>query len=192
MNTPVSAFGPEGEQAQTAQDVIQFWRDAGPDKWFRKDDDFDALFRSRFYDLHFAAARRELEDWKLEPEACLALVILLDQYPRNSFRGCGHMFATDPLARAYATHFIESGYLPHIEEALRLFVCVPFIHSEDLGDQEYAVVLYEEHAPQGLSFAIDHRDIIAQFGRFPHRNESLGRVTTEAEQAFLNAGGFAG
>ena len=178
--------------AQTAADVISFWREAGASKWFSKDEAFDVLFRERFYGLHFAAARRELDDWKRQPESCLALIILLDQYPRNSFRGTGHMFATDPLARYYATCCIESDFVAQLEEELRLFVCVPFIHSEDLADQEYGVLLYQEHAPQGLPFAIDHRDIIQRFGRFPHRNASLGRMTTEAEQAFLDAGGFAG
>ncbi len=184
VNTVRTSIGPE--------EVLKFWREAGPEKWFVKDEAFDTVFRETFYELHFAAARRELDDWKDDPESCLALLILLDQYPRNAFRGTAHMFATDPLARHYATHYIESEFLPQLEASLRLFVCVPFIHSEDLGDQEYGVLLYKEYAPEGLSFAVEHRDIIERFGRFPHRNASLGRVTTEAEQAFLDGGGFAG
>lgn len=178
--------------AKTAADVIRFWQEAGPAKWFSKDEAFDAVFRERFHELHFAAARRELDDWAQQPESCLALLILLDQYPRNAFRGTAHMFATDPLARHYATQCIESEFMPQLAAPLRLFVCVPFIHSEALDDQEYGVILYKEHAPEGLSFAIEHRDIIARFGRFPHRNASQGRMMTEAEQAFLDAGGFAG
>ena len=178
--------------AKTAAEVIDFWREAGPAKWFSKDEAFDIVFRERFRELHFAAARRELDSWAEQAESCLALLILLDQYPRNSFRGTAHMFATDPLARHYATQCIESEFIPQLEESLRLFVCVPFIHSEDLGDQEYGVTLYKEYAPQGLSFAVEHRDIIARFGRFPHRNASMGRMMTEAEQSFLDAGGFAG
>jgi uncharacterized protein (DUF924 family) len=102
------------------------------------------------------------------------------------------MFATDALARYYAHVVIDSGKIEHIEKALRSFVYVPFMHSETLSDQEYAVDLYTKFARDSLSWAVEHRDIIRRFGRFPHRNASMGRDTTAEEQAFLDGGGFAG
>ncbi len=175
-----------------AREVLEFWRAAGADKWFVKDAQFDAQFRDGFLDLHFAVARREKEDWLAEPDSALALVLLLDQFPRNVFRGTAHMFATDPLALYYTRQAIEAGFMTRIDEELRLFLCVPFIHSEALADQVEGVELYRQYAPQGLSFAIEHHEIIERFGRFPHRNPSLGRQTTAEEQAFLDEGGFAG
>jgi len=175
-----------------AQAVVAFWKQAGPKKWFAKDDAFDNEFRRRFLDLHYAAARRELEAWSQDASSCLALILLLDQLPRNAFRGTGHMFATDPLARHYARAFIQADYMPHVDEALRVFACVPFIHSEDLADQEYALQLYRDHAEHSIAWAIDHHDIIRRFGRFPHRNACLARQTTPEEQRFLDEGGFAG
>lgn len=175
-----------------ADAVISFWRDAGPDKWFAKDDRFDVQFKAKYLDLHFAVARREREHWQQQPYSALAAVLMLDQFPRNAFRGTGHMFATDTLARHYARRIINAGFLADIEPALRLFACVPFIHSEELQDQEYALTLYREHAPDAMHWAVDHHGIIQRFGRFPHRNPVLGRETTQEEQAFLANGGFAG
>ncbi|MGN6303333.1 MAG: DUF924 family protein [Mesorhizobium sp.] len=173
--------------------VTRFWREAGPDAWFRKDDAFDADFRTRFLDLHYAAARRELDDWADHPEGALALMILLDQFPRNCFRGTGHMFATDPLARHLAEKAVGAGHDMALEDALRAFIYLPFEHSEAMADQERSVALFSERAPQSyMPYAIEHRDIIARFGRFPHRNAALGREATAEERAFLQDGGFAG
>ncbi|HET8597745.1 MAG TPA: DUF924 family protein [Castellaniella sp.] len=174
----------------TARAMVDFWKDAGPAKWFAKNDAFDAAFRSRFQDAHHAAARQELEDWLEQPESALALILLLDQYPRNAFRGSGHMFATDGLALAYARRSL--GFLDRIEADLRNFVCLPFMHAEDLAVQQEALALYRRHAPGSMHWAQVHHDIIARFGRFPHRNAALGRQTTAGEQAFLDGGGFAG
>lgn len=175
-----------------ADAVIRFWREAGPKMWFAKDEAFDAEFYRRFADLHFAVARRQKDVWREDPYGSLALVLLLDQFPRNCFRGTAHMFATDALARYYAHEIIDSGKIEHIEKALRQFVYVPFMHSEALADQDYAVDLYTKFAPDDLKWAVEHRDIIQQFGRFPHRNASMGRDTTAEEQRFLDGGGFAG
>lgn len=175
-----------------AQDVVKFWRDAGPAKWFSKNAAFDAAFSGQFHDLHYCAARQELEDWINDPESALALILLLDQYPRNAFRGTGHMFATDGLALRYARQALAAGFLPRIEPALRNFVCLPFMHAEGLSVQEEAVALYRAHVPDSLSWALEHHDIIQRFGRFPHRNAELGRTTTVQEQQFLDEGGFAG
>ncbi|CAM5185839.1 hypothetical protein CDEF62S_00867 [Castellaniella defragrans] len=177
-------------QTPSASSVVDFWRDAGPSRWFSKDARFDAEFRTRFQDAHFAAARQTLGDWLKEPYSALALIVLLDQYPRNAFRDTGHMFATDGLALHYAR--LSLPHLPRIEPALRNFICLPFMHSEILSVQEEAVALYREHIPDSLQWATVHRDIIARFGRFPHRNAALGRDTTPEEQAFLDSGGFAG
>lgn len=174
-------------------DVIAFWKEAGPEKWFAADPAFDAEFARRFEAAHFAAARRELDGWLETPEGALALMILLDQFPRNCFRGTGHMFATDPLARYFADRAIAAGHDLALDEALRAFVYLPFEHSESLEDQERSVALFSANCPESfLPYAIEHRDIITRFGRFPHRNRALGRETTAEEQQYLDDGGFAG
>ena len=173
--------------------VLDFWREAGDaGLWFRKDAAFDRRFRERFLDAHMAAARRELDGWAASAEGALALLILLDQFPRNAFRGTGHMYATDPLARHFAGRAVQAGFVERIEARLRLFFLLPFAHSEDLADQDRSVELYARFAPAEQSHADGHRDVVLRFGRFPHRNPMLGRETTEAEQAFLRNGGFAG
>ena len=178
--------------ARLPQDVIDFWVGAGPAKWFARDDAFDAAIRDRFEALHHAAARGEL-DWGESAEGALALLILLDQFPRNLFRRSPHAFATDPLARSVARQAIARGFDQQTDAALRSFFYLPFEHSEDLADQDYGVGLCEALGdPETLKWAIVHRDIIVRFGRFPHRNVMLGRETTAEEQAFLDGGGFAG
>lgn len=172
--------------------VTRFWREAGPDKWFCKDEAFDRTFRETFSDLHWAAARRECESWIDQPESALALFILLDQYPRNSFRNTGHMYATDPLALHYCHRALALGHHLAFESELRVFFYLPLVHSEVLADQEAAVKLSEPLGGLYLESAVEHRDIIARFGRFPHRNPILGRDTTPSEQAFLDEGGFSG
>ena len=174
-------------------DVVGFWRDAGPDKWFAKNAKFDERIALRFEPSHFAAARGEHDAWMSSPEGCLALLLLLDQFPRNLFRDSAHAFATDGKALSIAKHAIGEGFDQSIEPVLRPFVYMPLMHSEVLADQEASVVLFEAlGAKTNLDFAVIHRDIIARFGRFPHRNAALGRATTPEEQAFLEEGGFAG
>lgn len=175
-----------------ARDVIDFWREVGPQGWFVRNAAVDQRFRDMFYDLHFAAARRQCEHWITQPESGLALILLLDQFPRNVFRDTAHMFATDPLARHYARRFLDQGFIDQIDAELRLFICVPFVHSEALSDHDYALTLYQHHAAGSMEWAEHHRSIIVRFGRFPHRNDSLGRITTPEEQQFLDDGGFLG
>lgn len=177
---------------ERASQVLEFWKSIGPTGWFTKDDEVDHRFAELFADLHFAAARGECQHWKDRPEAALALLVLLDQFPRNVFRGTGHAFATDPLALTVARSVIDRGLIEHIEPELRLFVCLPFVHSEDIADQDYAQALYQRYAPDSMEWAVHHRSIIVRFGRFPHRNESLGRKSTDDELAFLRDGGFNG
>ena len=127
-----------------------------------------------------------------ESEGALALLILLDQYPRNTFRGTAHMFATDPLARVYAARMIDAGMDRLIDPALRAFCYLPFEHSEQPDDQQRSLALNKQLDANTYHWAKEHADIIERFGRFPHRNAALGRVTTEEEEAFLQGGGFSG
>jgi uncharacterized protein (DUF924 family) len=173
-------------------DIIAFWRDAGPSHWFRKDEAFDRDFRERFLAMHEAAARGELDGWIRSAEGALALCLLLDQFPRNAFRGAPRMFATDAKAREAARAAVEAGFDAQVEEPLRPFFYLPFMHSERLEDQDLCVELSSSVGEDTQRFARHHRDIIARFGRFPHRNAVLGRPTTPEEQQFLDAGGFSG
>jgi uncharacterized protein (DUF924 family) len=176
----------------TPADVIRFWSEAGPDAWFTKDAAFDGRFRAAFLDDHFAAARRDLDGWMETADGMLALMILLDQFPRNCFRGTGHMYATDPLALSLARIADARGDDGRINPALRVFLYLPYSHSEELADQERAVALNHRIGAPYLDHAVGHRDVVARFGRFPHRNALLGRETTAEERAFLADGGFAG
>jgi len=175
-----------------AADVVDFWRTAGPQRWFKKDPAFDARFRDRFLGLHEQAAAGQLDGWAASADGALALLILLDQFPRNAFRDSDRMFASDPRALKVAQGAIDAGLDQQVEPELRNFLYLPLMHSESLPDQQRAVALTEPLGGQEHRFALLHRDIIARFGRFPHRNALLGRATTAAEQAFLDAGGFAG
>ncbi|WP_144184337.1 DUF924 family protein [Elioraea rosea] len=177
---------------ETAESLVLFWREAGPERWFARDDAFDALFRYRFMALHLEAAARQHDDWSGTAEGALALLLLLDQFPRNCFRGTGHMYATDPLARMFADRAIAAGHDQATGPELRLFFYLPYCHAEDMAAQERAVALITPLGEEPAGHARGHRDIIRRFGRFPHRNPMLGRETTAEEQAFLDAGGFRG
>jgi uncharacterized protein (DUF924 family) len=176
----------------TPADVVVFWREAGPARWFRKDAAFDDEFRARFLSAHEAACRGELDDWALDAQGALALLILLDQFPRNAFRGTPRMFESDAKARDVAREALRRGFDAQADEQLRTFFYLPFMHSEQLADQDLAVELTRKLGDEAARYAIIHRDIIERFGRFPHRNALLGRVTTPEEQRFLDDGGFGG
>jgi uncharacterized protein (DUF924 family) len=172
--------------------IVGFWKEAGPTRWYKKDPQFDWRVREEMRAAHFAAARRQLDDWMGTAEGALALMILLDQYPRNSFRGTAHQFATDALALMFAKRAFDLGHPATFEPELRQFFMTPFEHSEDLADHDALIPLLGDDMPEVAKFARIHRDIIVRFGRFPHRNPALGRETTPEEQAFLDEGGFAG
>jgi uncharacterized protein (DUF924 family) len=176
----------------TPDDVLAFWREAGPDRWFTKEAAFDESIRERFLATYEAAARGELAGWEASAEGSLALVIVLDQFPRNMFRGTARAFAADDRARWAANVALKRGYDLDVPEAERGFLFLPFMHSEDLADQNRCVELYRAAGDENLKYAEEHRDIIRRFGRFPHRNAVLARATTPEEQAFLDGGGFAG
>ena len=170
--------------------LVAFWRDAGPGKWFGGGPAFDAECRARFLDAHLAAARREYDHWLADAEGALGLLLLLDQVPRNIYRGSAHGYATDPLARRHASAAIAAGHDRAFEPALRAFFYLPFEHSEDIADQDHALALFAALGDGNyLAYAQAHRDVIARFGRFPHRNAALGRDSTPEEQAWLDAGG---
>jgi uncharacterized protein (DUF924 family) len=176
----------------SAKDIVTFWRDAGFDRWFTKDAAFDAEIKQRFLPTYEAAAAGKLRDWENTAEGALALLIVLDQFPRNMFRGDKRAFATDPLARAVTAGALIKGYDAEAGD-LRAFFYLPFEHSEDLADQERGVALYKAAGDdEGLKWGEIHADIIRRFGRFPHRNAVLGRATTAEEQKFLDDGGFSG
>jgi len=178
---------------QFAQDVLDFWQKAGPKKWFAKDDAFDASIRESFSKAHRDASRGTFISWESEPLPALALLLLLDQFPRNLFRDSAHAFATDPMALNIAKRSLRKGFDAHCGIAMKQFFYLPLMHSEDIGDQEYCLALcLQSGNADNVKFARIHRDIIARFGRFPHRNKVMGRQTTAEEQGFLDGGGFAG
>jgi len=175
-----------------AAGIVAFWREAGLEKWFTRSTAFDASCRG-LLDLHEQAARRELDGWMQDPIGALALILLLDQIPRNVYRGSAHAWATDPLARSFAARAIDAGFDLATENALRVFFYLPFEHSEAIEDQRRSLALHRRLAgPDADRWAMLHSEVIERFGRFPHRNAALGRATTAEEAAFLANGGFAG
>lgn len=175
----------------TPADILAFWRDAGPDRWYRRDDAFDAEVRRRFLDLWRQAAAGDLSSWQANDDGALALVIVLDQFPRNMFRGDIRTYASDALAREVAGRAIERGLDARIDPAMREFLYLPLMHSEHLADQLRCIELSRKAGlAESEKWAEHHAGIIRRFGRFPHRNRILGRATTPDEQAFLDEGGF--
>lgn len=184
---------PDHDTEVTPARVLAFWNEAGPKRWYVRDEAFDADIRTRFLSAHEAAASGELAAWEDSAEGALALLILLDQFPRNMFRGSARAFAADPLARAIAKRALQSGFDRKIAPPLRQFFYLPLMHSEEMADQERCVALFEAYGDaENLKYAIIHADIIRRFGRFPHRNPVLNRKTTKDEQDFLDSGGFSG
>lgn len=173
--------------------MLAFWRALGPDKWFARDAELDAAIRRRYRSTHRRAIADDLSEWEQTAEGALALILVLDQFPRNMFRGTAHAFASDPLARGAAARAIACEFDRAFAVPERRFFYLPFMHSEHLDDQEHCIRLCcDADDPEGVRHALIHADIIRRFGRFPHRNAALGRATTPEEQAFLATGGFAG
>ncbi|WP_244441098.1 DUF924 family protein [Mesorhizobium sp. STM 4661] len=193
----IATLGPNGSSGwghlpDDAAEVIDFWWLVGPTAWFAKDAEFDRVFRDRFLPLHEAAARGDCDDWAATPYGALVLLVLLDQFPRNAFRGTPRMYATDEKARRIAADAVDAGFQHHVHPSWRLFFALPLAHSEGLADQDRSVALAGESGERDLKRAEHHRDIVRRFGRFPHRNPILGRVMRAEEQRFLDEGGFAG
>ncbi|MDH3910199.1 MAG: DUF924 domain-containing protein [Rhodospirillales bacterium] len=176
----------------TADDVLEFWFAPGMEKrWFKKDAAFDDEVRRALLELHGQAAAGALEDWRQSARGALALVILLDQVPRNLFRGDPRAFATDARALAVTKRALQEGLDKTLRQAERMFLYLPLEHCEDLADQDLCVTLTGslDENPEWHGYAVRHRDVVARFGRFPHRNAALGRETTPEEQAFLKEPG---
>ena len=175
-----------------AADVVAFWRGAGPQHWFKKDPAFDAGFRDRFLALHEQAAAGQLDGWASSAEGALALLILLDQFPRNAFRDTARMYATDAIAGRIARAALDRGLDLEVPEDLRNFMYLPLMHSEDPQDHLLCVAKTATLGEDAQRFALHHQDIIRRFGRFPHRNAVLGRASTPQEEEFMAQGGFSG
>lgn len=174
-------------------DVIEFWLAAGPDKWWAKDDGFDAKIAKRFAAVHDNARAGKLGGWMENADGALALILVLDQFSRNLYRNDARAFACDAVALDHARTAVERHYDWSLELPLRQFFYMPFMHAEELEAQDLCVALTRISGGAGnLPFARVHRDIIRRFRRFPHRNQVLGRPTSPAERAFLEARGFSG
>lgn len=180
------------ETPARAREVVRYWRQAGAGRWFAKNDAFDADFSQHFEADHDVAAAGRHGDWTASAEGALALLILLDQFPRNAFRESPRMFATDVLAREVARSAIDGGLDRRVVPGLQPFFYLPLMHSESLADQQRSVDLNRRLDENTQRFARMHLDIIERFGRFPHRNAVLGRESTGEEQTFLADGGFKG
>jgi len=186
------------EQSPSAQTVLEFWfgspqsEDYGKPRkeWFIKNPAFDEEVRSRFFSLYQEAAQGNLNHWKNSPESCLALILLLDQFPRNIFRGNPRMFQTDSQALAMAKYALKNDYDRQLLNVQRWFIYLPFEHSEDLEMQYRAISLFhrlkdDPNSASTIDYAERHLKVIEKFGRFPHRNAILGRESTPEEITFL-------
>jgi len=180
-----------GVMMRDIEQILGFWFEECTDKErFGKDPAFDAEIRRRFGALVEAAMEGGLTDWCDSPEGTLAYIILLDQFTRNIFRNSPKAFAADHLARAAAVRAIDAGLDAGLENERRVFLYLPLEHSENLEDQERSVALFKALGDaEKTDYAVRHRDIIQRFGRFPHRNDVLGRESTDAELAFLKEPG---
>ncbi|SBW01906.1 conserved hypothetical protein [uncultured Alphaproteobacteria bacterium] len=177
----------------TADEVVRFWREAGREKWFAKDEAFDAACRTRFGAAWERAAAGAFDAWAETPEGALGLVILLDQIPRNVFRRDPRTWAADAKALAVAERAVERGFDREVAADLRAFFYLPFEHAEDRRAQARSLDLFAALGdPEFLHWARHHHDIVMRFGRFPHRNAVLGRDSTPEELAFLEEDSFRG
>jgi uncharacterized protein (DUF924 family) len=181
------------------QEVLDFWFGREGEEgygefreaWFNRDPEFDREIRDRFEPVYEEAAAGRLDHWKSEARSCLALIVVLDQFPRNMYRGDARMYAADEKAREAARHAVEHAYDRELSPYGRLFMYLPFEHSEELDDQRLSVELFRGLATEMgsedlLGYAVRHLEIVERFGRFPHRNEILGRRTTLEESKFLS------
>jgi uncharacterized protein (DUF924 family) len=169
------------------QEVLKFWfEEAKPSQWWTKDEEFDQLISRRFSAVHSRAKRCELFEWRETAEGRLAEIIVLDQFSRNMYRGSALAFAQDPMALVLAQEAVSRGIDRLLTPVQRGFVYLPFMHSESIKIHEAAEIIYRQHGVQSsLEWELKHKVIIERFGRYPHRNEILGRESTDEERAFL-------
>lgn len=178
-----------------SEDILQYWlTESGPEKWYAGGAEFDAEIRERYLGLWGQGRDGKLADWAGHPRKALALIIVLDQFPRNMFRGTAQAFSTDRRAKTIACYALDHGWDTRFEEPERQFFYMPFMHSESLSDQDHSVRLMCQRMHQNkdahLLHARAHREVIRKYGRFPYRNDALGRNSSAEEISFLNAGGY--
>jgi len=171
------------------QEILDFWfSDEVRKLWFKSTPEFDALLRERFEALWTRASCGELDGWLQSAVGCLALVLVLDQFPLNMFRGQAQSFASEAQSREVARVAIDKGFDQDLDARARAFLYMPFMHSEVLADQQLALQLFAQPGLEdNLRFARHHHGIVEKFGRFPHRNEALGRESSESEIEYLNS-----
>jgi uncharacterized protein (DUF924 family) len=173
----------------TPQDILNFWTyELGEKRWFEGGPEIDALITQRWRETWDAAKRGDYSSWENSAEGALALVLVLDQFPRNMFRDHADAFSTDAQARKTTERAIDKGFDRAMDEKLRAFFYMPFMHAEDIADQDKSVALFAERLGKEniqYPYALEHRAEIARFGRFPSRNAALGRQTTDDEREFL-------
>ena len=178
---------------QNGEAVLSFWfEETKPYQWYRRNDKFDADIARRFGALHEAAANGKLEVWRAHPRYSLSLILILDQFSRNLYRDTPRAFAEDAHALGVAREALARHFDRLVDDKRRAFFYMPFMHAENLSVQEECVRLFKARLPTTMNvpFAVEHRDIVKRFGRFPHRNDVFGRRSTPEEIAFLNHGGF--
>ena len=175
----------------SSQDVLAFWfEESKPEQWYRKDPAFDDAIRDRFETTIVAALAGRLDKWAEDAAGCLALILLLDQFTRNIYRDTPRAFSGDEMALALSLRCLDRGFIAHETQTWRQFMLMPMMHCEELEIQDRSIPLFEEHTnPMTHEYAIRHRDIIARFGRFPHRNAILGRPSSDEELEFLTQPG---
>ena len=173
----------------SATDILDFWyAEDMRAKWFASNPQLDARIKEKYEQVWDAAVRGELDAWLNQPDGCLALAIILDQFPLNMFRGSAKSFSSEQQAVAVAKHAIGLGYDQLIERAQVAFLYLPLMHSENLADQDLCVQLFSAAGLENhLRFAQHHREIVRRFGRFPHRNAILGRPSSAEELSYLNS-----
>ncbi|MHA6323592.1 DUF924 family protein [Roseivivax sp. CAU 1753] len=177
------------------EEILAFWLDdVGPDGWYKQDADLDETIRARFLPTWEAAMAGNFALWLTYPSGALGYIVLLDQFPRNMFRGQAKAFSSDSVALAAAKQAVRRGWDLKIDAPARQFFYLPMMHSENLCDQEQCIRLMKERMPQtgadNLLHARVHREVIRKFGRFPYRNEALNRGFTKSERSFVEEGGY--
>ena len=175
----------------SAADILNFWFvETTPEFWFKKDDDFDATIEDRFGKAVTKALAARFDHWANDANGCLALILMLDQFTRNMFRHSARAFSGDEMALALSLRCVERKYLDAGKPFYCQFMLMPMMHSEDIGIQDMSLPLFEKYTSKlTYEYAVKHRDIIARFGRFPHRNAMLGRPSSRDEEQFLTQPG---
>ena len=173
------------------EEIVNFWFDeCTPVQWFKKDINFDKMLKNRFSKLVEIALEGKLDSWSNSETGCLALILLLDQFTRNIFRGTPHAFSGDEKALELSYKCIENGYHKHSDVHKCHFMLLPMMHSEEISVQDLSLPHFKNLKDKNIyDYALRHRNIIKRFGRFPHRNSVLGRKSTEEEISFLSNAG---